>query len=141
MRVINLVDGQPIKVLTDLFAVSTVYHKGFLVEQSSSNYDRDIELYLTRCQWDNNVMQIASKYQVGIFDEKESKIHFYDSCGVKDFQINEDYLDVLDPYLFELCSRFEFKLWLESNISEDKMPFDFADDFTFKKRINIQEDE
>ena len=73
MRVINLVDGQPIKVLTDLFAVSAVYHKGFLLEQSSSNNDRDIELYLTRCQWENNVMQIASKYQVGIFDEKEAK--------------------------------------------------------------------
>ena len=139
MRVVDLVDGQPIKVLTDLFAVSVVYHKGFLLEQSSSNNDRDIELYLTRDQWDNNVIQIASKYQVGIFDEKESKIHFYDSCGVKDFKIDEDNLDVLDSYLFELCSRFEFKLWLESNISEENMPFDFADDFTFKKRDMVKE--
>lgn len=140
MRVVDFKDGQPIKVLTDIFAVSVVYHKGFLLEQSSSNNDRDIELYLTRNQWDNNVEQIASKYQVGIFDEKEAKIHFYDSCGVKSFKINEDYLDVLDPYLFELCSRFEFKLWLESNISEENMPFEFADDFTFKKRIIVQED-
>lgn len=139
MRVLDLLDGQPIKVLTDLFAVSVIYHKGFLLEQSSSNNDRDIELYLTRNQWDSDVEQIATKYQVGLFNEKESRIDFYDVDGVKHFKINEDYLDKLDSDLFELCSRFEFKMWLENNLSQEKLPFDFADDFTFKKRIVVQE--
>ena len=140
MRVVDLVNGQPIKVLTDLYVVSCVHHDGFLINSNESSNTRDIKLYLTQEQFSENVRKIAIQNQVGIFNEKESRIEFYDGLDMEYFLIDDSVIDdnpgfKLDSYLFELCSRFEFKMWLEANISEENnMPFDFADDFTFKKR-------
>lgn len=139
MRVVDLVNGQPIKVLTDLYVVSCVHHDGFLMDSNESSNTRDIKLYLTQEQFSENIRKIAIQNQVGIFNEKESRIEFYDGFNMEYFLIADSVIEdnpgfKLDSYLFELCSRFEFKMWLEANISEENMPFDFADDFTFKKR-------
>ena len=139
MRVVEIKDGQPIKVLTDLYVVSCVHHDGFLMNSNESSNTRDIKLYLTEKQFSENVRKIAIQNQVGIFNEKESRIEFYDGFDMEYFLIANSFIKdnpgfKLDSCLFELCSKFEFEMWLEANISEENMPFDFADDFTFKKR-------
>lgn len=125
MRVVDFKNGQPIKVLTDLYVVNVVYNQGFLVDSVTSSNTRDISLFLTGEQWKNDVCKIATKYQVGLFNEEFCRIDFHDDSGVSYFLINEDEIAEnsgfkLDDTVFELCSRFEFKYWMENNVKNSK---------------------
>lgn len=126
MRVLDFKDGQPIKTLTDLYVINVNYHKGFLLEGVTSDSANDISLFLTGDQWKDCVHKIASKEQVGLYNEEFCRIDFYDKDYTTSFLINEDEIAEnadfkLDDTIFELCSRFEFKYWMDNNVKNSKL--------------------
>ena len=113
-------------MLTDLYEVNVNYHKGFLLEGVTSDSANDISLFLTADQWKNGVRKVASAHQVGIFNEEFCRIDFYDDSGATSFLINEDEISEnsgfkLDDTIFELCSRFEYKYWIDNNVKKSKI--------------------
>ena len=119
IRVIDLEDGQPIKVLQTLYCVDTIHSDGFLINDVTGLGEQEINLYLTGKQFLEDINKIASKNQVGVWNAEFNRIDFRDSSGTNLF-IVPDNIGILVDTIFELCSKLELQNWFEKNVESNK---------------------
>lgn len=112
IRVIDLEDGQPIKVLQTLYCVDTIHSDGFLINDVTGLGEKEINLFLTEQQFLEDSNKVAVKDQVGVWNSEFNRIDFRNNLGTSLFLVPDD-IGILDDTIFELCSKLELQNWFE----------------------------
>lgn len=117
IRISDLKDGQPIKVLQSIYCMDTIIKDGDLLRNLTGAGDNEVNLYFNGKQFIEDIHRVAIKDQCGQWNGEFNRIDFRDNSGLTMYIVDLR-LEELPEELFELCSQAEIKEWFLKNVED-----------------------